>query len=413
MCECVVIQMDMKTERKPEQMRLKEMNEIIPMFTIIWCLYSNMENARGNDVSESSEPRMGRMEQMLAALTEAMTQQQRQQPIPPPPPPVLAEPDNNDIINLTQKFMKMKTPTFFGGIEPLKAKTCLLEMEKLFEVFSCSATQKVLLAIYTLKDEAWRWWLLVRNNNGDMTWAQFNEIFYNQYFPQCFKDRKVLEFQELKQDRMSVAEYEARFTELARFAPHMVDTDYKKERNFEGGLDLEIFDRVGVLKLPTYVEVLNRALMAEATIAAKKQTTTPITEWRGKRTGFNFKKGRSFSKKQNTGSSSSSSQSSGSTPNYPNCGRKHIGACYRTLGTCFRCGKTGHMVRDCLMRSNEVSRPVTSSTESVSAARSNARTDVRGNANNETLKQGRVFALVPGEVQNTESVVSGIISICA
>ena len=42
----------------------------------------------------------------------------------------------------------------------------------------------------------------------------------------------------------------------------MVDTDYKKTRKFEGGLNLEIFDRVGVLKLPTYVEVLDRALMA-------------------------------------------------------------------------------------------------------------------------------------------------------
>ncbi|XP_028075690.1 uncharacterized protein LOC114277928 [Camellia sinensis] len=164
----------------------------------------------------------------------------------------------------------MKLSTFLGGIEPLKAETWLLEMEKLFEVFPSSVTQKVLLATYTLKDEAWRWWLLVRNNNGDMTWAHFNEIFYNKYFPQCFRDRKMLEFQELKQGRMSVAEYEAKFIELARFVAHMVDTNYKKARKFEEGLDLDIFDRVGVLKIPTYVKVLDRALMAEANLAAKK-----------------------------------------------------------------------------------------------------------------------------------------------
>ncbi|XP_028053011.1 uncharacterized protein LOC114257449 [Camellia sinensis] len=294
-----------------------------------------MENARGNDISESSEARMSRTEQMLAAVTEAMTQQQRQQPLPPSPPSVLAEQDNNDIINLTQKFMKMKLPTFLGGIEPLKAETWLLEMEKLFEVFPCSATQKVLLATYTLKDEAQRWWLLIRNNNGDMTWAQFNEMFYNKYFSQCFRDRKVLEFQELKQGRTSVAEYEAKFTELARFAPHMVDTNYKKARKFEGGLDLEIFDRVGVLKLPTYVEVLDRALMAEATIAAKKQTTNPLTQWKGKRTGFNFRRARSFSKKRNTGSFGSSSQSSGSIPICADCGRRHMGVCHRASGACY------------------------------------------------------------------------------
>ncbi|XP_028055565.1 uncharacterized protein LOC114259736 [Camellia sinensis] len=180
-------------------------------------------------------------------------------------------------------------------------------MEKLFEVFPCSATQKILLATYTLKDEARRLWL----------------------------DRKVSEFQELKQGKMSVAEYEAKFIELARSAPRIVDTDYKKARMFKGGLDLEIFDRVGILKLPTYVEVLDRALMVEAIIATKKQAITSTTKWRSKRSGFHFKKGRSFSKKQNTGSSSSSSQSSGSIPNCPNCGRKHKGACYRVSGACF------------------------------------------------------------------------------
>ena len=41
---------------------------------------------------------------------------------------------------------------------------------------------------------------------------------------------------------MTVAEYETKFTELARYAPHMIDTDYKKAKKFEGGLDLDVFD---------------------------------------------------------------------------------------------------------------------------------------------------------------------------
>ncbi|XP_028105250.1 uncharacterized protein LOC114304279 [Camellia sinensis] len=154
--------------------------------------------------------------------------------MPPPPPPVQVELDNNDIINLMQKFMKMKPPTFLGGIEPLKAESWLLEMEKLFEVFPYTEMQKVLLATYTLKDKARRWWLLIRGSNGNMIWIRFNEIFYDKYFSQCFRDRKVSEFQELKQGKMFVAECEAKFTELARFAPHMVDTDFKKARKFKG-----------------------------------------------------------------------------------------------------------------------------------------------------------------------------------
>ncbi|KAL7260962.1 hypothetical protein ACSBR1_006599 [Camellia fascicularis] len=69
---------------------------------------------------------------------------------------------------------------------------------------------------------------------------------------------------------MSVAEYESKFTELARYAPHMVDTDYKKARKFEGDLNVEILDRINVLKLLKYVDVLDRAIMAESNIEALK-----------------------------------------------------------------------------------------------------------------------------------------------
>ncbi|XP_028085066.1 uncharacterized protein LOC114286168 [Camellia sinensis] len=193
----------------------------------------------------------------------------------------------------------------------------------------------------------------------------------------------------------------------------MVDIDDKKAWKFDGGLDLDVFDLVGVLKLPTYVKVLDRALMAEAILAAKKQALAPTTEWKGKRSRFNFKRGWSFPKRQNTGSSSNSSQNSLSIPNCSDCGMKHKGACYCASGACFRCGNIGRMVRGCLMRSNDVNRPMASSAGSAFVARLNARTNARGNTGNKTLRQGRVFALVPGDVQNIESVVSGIISICA
>ncbi|XP_028098132.1 uncharacterized protein LOC114297849 [Camellia sinensis] len=214
---------------------------------------------------------------------------------------------------------------------------------------------------------------------------------------------------------MSVAKYEAEFMELAWFTPHMVDTEYKKARKFEGGLGLEVFDRVGVLKLPTYVKVLDKAIMAEATLVTIKQAKAPTTEWKSKRSGFNFKKGRSFAmnKKQNMGSSSNSSQSSGSIPNYPECGRKHRGVCHRASGACYWCGKVGHMIKDCSLGLDNANHPATSLTGSTSVARSNTRTNVRNNTGNETLRQGRAFTLVLGEVQNTEFVVSGTISICA
>ncbi|XP_028062878.1 uncharacterized protein LOC114266194 [Camellia sinensis] len=174
-------------------------------------------------------------------------------------------------IALTREFKKMKPLVFHGRIEPLKAKAWVLGIEKLFEVFPCTEAQKVQLAVFTLEDDARHWSMLVGDENKDITWAHFLEIFYEKYFPQCVRDRKVSEFMELKQGNRSVAEYKAHFTELARFAPHMVDTDYKKARQFEGGLRDPILDKMNLLKLPTYVDVLDKALIPEGNVANCKQ----------------------------------------------------------------------------------------------------------------------------------------------
>ena len=31
----------------------------------------------------------------------------------------------------------------------------------------------------------------------------------------------------------------------------------------------------------------------------------------------------------------------------PKCGKLHSGECYKGYGVCYRCGKPGHMIRDC------------------------------------------------------------------
>ncbi|XP_028107158.1 uncharacterized protein LOC114306172 [Camellia sinensis] len=131
----------------------------------------------------------------------------------------------------------------------------------------------------------------------------------------------------------------------------------------------------------------------------------------GKRSGNSFKKGCSFigNKIQNTGSSSSSSQSGGSKPICTQSGRRHRRVCHRVSGACFWCGKTGHVIKDCPIESENTNRPIASSTGYASASKTNART----NTGKEPLRQGRVFALMPGDVQNTEVVVSAIHPICS
>ncbi|XP_028065933.1 uncharacterized protein LOC114268900 [Camellia sinensis] len=185
-------------------------------------------------------------------------------------------------ITLTKEFKKMKPPIFKGGIDPMKAEAWVLYVEKLFEVFPCTEAQKVQLAAFTLEDEACTWWMLTIVEHQGLTWTRFLELFYDKYFPQCMRDKKVTEFETLRQGNKTIAEYEAQFVELAWFAPHMMDTDHKKARKFEG----------------------ERAIMAEGNIAAQNQ----IFEWKGKRQNTRASKGPTTppSKKLNSGTSSAS-----------------------------------------------------------------------------------------------------------
>ncbi|KAI7997508.1 hypothetical protein LOK49_LG10G00043 [Camellia lanceoleosa] len=146
---------------------------------ICYAFYRPIEdtNARHVDETESFDARMTWLERMVEVLTGLVRQQleqgqppQRQPFPPPPPPPVQVEQMNNDdIITLTQKYKKPKPSEFAGGIEPLKAEAWVLETEKIFEVFPCTDVYKVLLATFTLTEEARRWWMLVRNENRDLT----------------------------------------------------------------------------------------------------------------------------------------------------------------------------------------------------------------------------------------------------
>ncbi|XP_028103244.1 uncharacterized protein LOC114302419 [Camellia sinensis] len=159
-----------------------------------------------------------------------------------------------------------------------------------------------------------------------MNWAQILEIFYEKYFMQSIRDKQVSEFENLKQWSKTVAEYEARFTKLACFAPHMVDMDYKKARKFERGLRDSILEKINVLKVQKYVDVLDRAVIVEGNQANRNK----YSDWKGKKQGSNMHKGSTSSqnKKQNLETFSTSGSTRDSTPTCSECGKKHRGVCY-------------------------------------------------------------------------------------
>ena len=58
--------------------------------------------------------------------------------------------------------------------------------------------------------------------------------------PAVYKDKKKLEFLELKQNDLSVADYEVQLIRLSKYAPEEVATDELKRNKFERELNLEI-----------------------------------------------------------------------------------------------------------------------------------------------------------------------------
>ena len=63
-----------------------------------------------------------------------------------------------------------------------------------------------------------------------MTWAEFHGLFMSKYFPTTTRHAKAQEFLGLKKGTMTVMEYVARFTELARFGDDYVATNMAKVR---------------------------------------------------------------------------------------------------------------------------------------------------------------------------------------
>lgn len=111
-------------------------------------------------------------------------------------------------------------------------------MEKVFSVIKCGDAQKVTLAAFVMEGEADHWWKMEVRTAGEgveWTWKSFQE-FFAKYFLDSEKEARASEFMMLEQGSMTVAQYEAKFTELSRFAPYLVHDEQVKTRKFEKGL---------------------------------------------------------------------------------------------------------------------------------------------------------------------------------
>ncbi|XP_063941903.1 uncharacterized protein LOC135149893 [Daucus carota subsp. sativus] len=318
-----------------------------------------------NNENPEEPPNLAQLMQLLhqqsvtLAQQQQLLQQQLQRQQAPPPTPTTFK-----------SFQAVKPSEFRGTQDPVEAQSWLKEMEKAFTLAVVPEEKKVEYASYFLKDEANYWWESARAlEEGEViAWDRFKKIFLDKYFPRYMQTQMELKFFELKQEEMTVGEYEKKFTELARFVGDYVDTDEKRAKRFQQGLKPWLRRRVVAFELVTYAEVVQKAMVIEGeSDQNQKEKDNKKRKFgnkgegstQGSQSGTNFRKmgfqnqggPRGFKKGDNRNpkriQGPSGQRSQQTTPECKFCHQKHTGNCNKADIVCFKCNSKGHYANEC------------------------------------------------------------------
>ncbi|XP_058192116.1 uncharacterized protein LOC131309513 [Rhododendron vialii] len=159
-------------------------------------------------------------------------------------------------LSAMREFNRRNPPTFDGSSsDPLVADHWLAQIRKLFRALGITEDDlRVNIVVVQLTGEANEWWESVLESRKDarraarttaqanepdvenLTWAEFEVLFEEQYFPETSRDQLRDEFEKLEQGNMTVSEYALKFQSLSRFAPELVATEERKCRRLERGI---------------------------------------------------------------------------------------------------------------------------------------------------------------------------------
>ncbi|GFZ17988.1 hypothetical protein Acr_26g0012570 [Actinidia rufa] len=232
-------------------------------------------------------------------------------------------------------------PAVLGGAEFMQGVFTAIEQvvtRALDTILVTEEELRVLFASYQLQGDALQWWRTVEESVAKK-WKPFKEGFLDQYFTNTARESLRMEFINLVQGSMTVAQYEAKFTSLSRFAKAFVSIEEEKAKQFMRGLRPSIRNKIAGNLIKVYSTMVSAAAAIEETLNETRKITNPKSQCEGTSNQF---EGR-FSKKLK----SSTSQQQHPARFSPITSAAASGQTSRGGPTCFGCHQPGHRVMDC------------------------------------------------------------------
>ncbi|GJZ53696.1 putative reverse transcriptase domain-containing protein [Tanacetum coccineum] len=142
-----------------------------------------------------------------------------------------------------ERFGKQKPRSFSSATTLVDAENWIVHIEKLFEVLGCVDEFKARLASYKLEGDALNWWKAFKQAKGcetyvaTLSWKDFRDIFFLQYFPRSEQQKYEREYHMIRQrDGEPSGEFMERFLRLVGFLGKKAGTQEELTKNFKWAL---------------------------------------------------------------------------------------------------------------------------------------------------------------------------------
>ncbi|XP_040937965.1 uncharacterized protein [Gossypium hirsutum] len=205
--------------------------------------------------------------------------------------------------------------------------------EHIMDDLDFSAEQKLKGVVLLLPDEVYQWWLIVRRAS--------------------YIDARRREFLNLTQGDRSVAEYEAEFLRLSRYARGMVATEYECYVRFEDGLRDSLRVLIAPQREQNFFALVEKMKISEEVKRTKRQNQNRGMAKRDvepSNSGIRPRKKARTNGPLRVGPTIEPSR----VTICQHCNRHHPGECWRATRACLKYGSTKYRVKDCLLRINQI-----------------------------------------------------------